>query len=294
MSHARQFSVEISPLQGDQGRVRLQQIIAGLQANGPEFVSVTYGAGGATEQASLAAVQQVLAAGGVGVPHLSAIGMQRDSVRALLEHYRALGVRRLVILRGDAPSGQRGAGDFLFAGELVRFIRAECGGHFHLDVAAFPECHPQARNSDEDLRHFKAKVEAGADSAITQYFFNADAYADFIERCAAACITIPIVPGVMPIGSFSRLVQFSEARGIEIPRWIRMRMAAYGDDKASIRAFGIEVVTRQCERLLALGAPSLHFFSLNEVGRVTDLCERLGLGEPRQAMATQEGPSVSP
>ena len=277
MSHARQFSVEISPLQGDQGRARLQQVITGLQAMGPEFVSVTYGAGGATEQASLAALEQVQAAGAVGVPHLSAIGMQRASVRALLAHYRTLGVRRLVILRGDAPSGQRGTGDFLFASDLVRFIRAECGARLHLDVAAFPECHPQARNSDEDLRHFKAKVEAGADSAITQYFFNPDAYADFIERCAASGITIPIVPGIMPIGSFSRLVGFSEARGIEFPRWIRMRMAAYGDDKASIRALGIELAVRLCERLLTLGAPGLHFFSLNDDARVAEIWRSLNL-----------------
>lgn len=277
MSHARQFSVEISPLQGDQGRARLQQVIVGLQAMGPEFVSVTYGAGGATEQASLAALEQVQAAGAVGVPHLSAIGMQRVSVRALLAQYRTLGVRRLVILRGDAPSGQRGTGDFMFAGELVRFIRAECGAHFHLDVAAFPECHPQARNSDEDLRHFKAKVEAGADSAITQYFFNPDAYADFIERCAATGITIPIVPGIMPIGSFSKLARFSDACGAEIPRWMRKTLESYGDDADSIRAFGLDVVTRLCEKLLAAGAPGLHFYSMNMAGPTTEICRRLGL-----------------
>lgn len=276
MSDSPRFSAEIYPPQSAQGKARLADTVARLQAIGPEFISVTYGAGGSTAAASLRAIQTVQAAGATAVPHLSAIGMGREQVRALLDQYRALGIRRLVILRGDAPSGLRGAGDFLFAGELVRFIRADSGQHFHLDVAAFPECHPQARNSDEDLAHFKAKIDAGADSAITQYFFNADAYEDFLERCVAAGIGVPIVPGVMPIGEFARLARFSEARGIDIPRWIRRRMEAFGDDRASVRAFGIELVVRLGERLLAMGAPGLHFFSLNDAGRVAEICAQLG------------------
>ncbi len=289
MSDSARFSAEVYPPQSAQGTARLADAVTRLQALGPEFVSVTYGAGGGSAQASLQALRMVQAAGGTAVPHLSAIGMKREQVRALLECYRALDIRRLVILRGDAPSGLRGTGDFLFAGELVRFIRADRGRQFHLDVAAFPECHPQARNSDEDLAHFKAKVEAGADSAITQYFFNADAYEDFMERCVAAGIRVPIVPGVMPIGEFARLARFSEARGIDIPRWIRRRMEAFGDDRASVRAFGIELVTRLCERLLALGVPGLHFFSLNDAGRVEQVCARLALGHARAACAVPSG-----
>lgn len=211
------------------------------------------------------------------VAHISALGTSRQSVNSLLEAYRAAGVRRLVVLRGDSPSGVQGFGDFSYATDLVRFIRKESGQHFHIDVAAYPECHPQARSCDTDLAHFKEKLDAGADSAITQYFFNADAYADFLDRCAASGIRAPIVPGIMPIGRFSRLVQFSEARGIEIPRWIRRRMESFGDDRASIQALGVEIVVRLCERLLAMGAPGLHFFSLNEGRRVSEVWRALAL-----------------
>lgn len=275
MGDLPRFSAEVFPPQSAHGAERFADAVARLQRLEPEFISVTYGAGGSSVQASLQAVREVQAAGATAVPHLSAIGLQQADVRALLERYRALGIRRLVILRGDAPSGQRGSGDFVFASDLVRFIRASGGTDFHLDVAAFPECHPQARNSKEDLLHFKAKIDAGADSAITQYFFNADAYEDFLGRCVAAGITAPIVPGVMPIAQFARLLRFSEARGIDIPRWIRQRMEAFGDDRASIQAFGIDVVTQLCARLLALGAPSLHFFSLNNAERVEQICARL-------------------
>ncbi len=277
---APQFSAEVFPAHAAADLARLGSTIDVLAALQPDFVSVTYGAGGATRDASRAALRGVQAAGVPAVPHLSALGASREAVRALLADYRGAGVDRLVVLRGDMPSGLQGLGDFSYATDLVHFIRQETGDHFHLDVAAYPECHPQARSCDTDLAHFKAKFDAGADSAITQYFFNVDAYADFVDRCATAGIRAPIVPGVMPIGRFSRLVQFSEARGIEIPRWIRCRMEAFGDDAASIQAFGLEVIVRLCERLLAMGAPGLHFFSLNDGERVAKIWHALGLPQP--------------
>lgn len=276
---AREFSVEVFPSPTAVGAARLERTLGVLQALAPAFVSVTYGAGGSTHAASQAAWKQVRAAGLPVVPHLSALGASREAVRGLLRGYREAGIERLVVLRGDAPSGVQGFGDFAFATDLVGFIRKETGDRFHLDVAAYPECHPQARSCATDLAHFKAKFDAGANSAITQYFFNADAYADFLERCTAAGIRAPIVPGIMPIGRFSRLVQFSEARGIEIPRWIRRRMESFGDDHASIQAFGAEVVLRLCERLLAMGAPGLHFFSLNDGERVAGIWRALGVAQ---------------
>lgn len=280
-----QFSAEIFPSATAGGVVRLEQTLAALRRLDPHFVSVTYGAGGSTRGASQQALERVRAAGLAAVPHLSALGAAREDVRRMLDEYRGSGVSRLVVLRGDAPSGLRGHGDFAFATDLVRFIREETGGHFHIDVAAYPECHPQARSCDADLAHFKAKIDAGADAAITQYFFNPDAYDDFLDRCTAAGIRAPIVPGVMPIGRFSRLVQFSEARGIEIPRWIRRRMEGFGDDSASIHAFGVEVVVRLCERLLGMGVPGLHFFSLNEGERVGEIWRALGLPQAACARA---------
>ncbi|WEN40896.1 5,10-methylenetetrahydrofolate reductase [Thauera sp. GDN1] len=281
-----QFSAEIFPSETVAGLARLEQTVRTLHALGPDFVSVTYGAGGSTRGTSQVALDRLRAAGIAAVPHLSALGASRQDMRSQLDTCRDAGVRRLVVLRGDAPSGLRAHGEFTFATDLVRFIREETAGRFHIDVAAYPECHPQARSADADLAHFKAKFDAGANSAITQYFFNADAYADFLERCTAAGIHAPIVPGVMPIGRFARLVQFSEARGIEVPRWIRRRMEAFGDDNASIRAFGIEVVVRLCERLLAMGAPGLHFFSLNDGDRVAEIWRALGLPPRLGAGAT--------
>lgn len=288
-----QFSAEIFPSETPGGVMRLEQTVRVLRTLDPDFVSVTYGAGGGTRGASQAAVARVRAEGLLAVPHLSALGANRQDVRRALNTYRDDGVRRLVVLRGDAPSGLRGHGEFAFATDLVRFIREETGERFHIDVAAYPECHPQARSCDADLAHFKAKFEAGANSAITQYFFNADAYADFLDRCSAAGIHAPIVPGVMPIGRFSRLVQFSEARGIEVPRWIRRRMEAFGDDTASIRAFGIEVVQRLCERLLAMGAPGLHFFSLNDGERVAEIWGSLGLPRAVNADCSVAGCTIA-
>lgn len=279
------FSAELFPVQASDRLARLEATIAALLALGPEYLSVTYGAGGCTRDASLHVLRLIRQAGGSAVPHLSGTGTGPADIRALLDTYRESGIRRLVVLRGDAGSGFPGSGAFPFASDLVRFIRAETGDRFHIDVAAYPEAHPQARSCDADLAHFKAKVDAGANSAITQYFFNTDAYEDFIERCAAARIGVPIVPGVMPIAGFAHLVRFSDAHGVEIPGWIRRRIAAFGDDRASIRAFGIDVVQRLCERLLALGAPGLHFFSLNDPGRITELRQRLAAGAPAQRSA---------
>jgi len=280
MTTSCSFSVEIFPVGTAEGYARLAANVARLVVLGTEFVSVTYGAGGCTRAASLAALRLVRDAGGVAVPHVSAAGARHEDVRSLLRDYEALDVARLVVLRGDPSSGLPGRGAFSYAAELVRFIRAETGSRFHIDVAAYPETHPQARSADDDLAHFKAKLDAGANSAITQYFFNADAYEDFLERCAAKGIFVPVVPGVMPVAGFARLVRFSEAHGIEIPAWIRRRVAAYGDDASSIRAFGLEVVRRLCERLLALGAPGLHFFCLNDAQRVADVVAGLRTAAP--------------
>lgn len=265
------FSAEIFPAETSKGRARLAATIEKLVELGPQFVSVTYGSGGCTRESSFDALRLVRDAGGVAVPHVSATGATCGDIRGLFRDYETLGVRRLVVLRGDRPSGLVGCGDFPFAEDLVRFIRTETGTRYHIDVGAYPETHPQARGPDDDLARFKAKIDAGADAAITQYFFNADAYEDFLERCAAIGITVPIVPGVMPIVNFSRLVNFSEARGIDVPAWVRRRVAAFGDDSASIRAFGIDLVRRLCERLVALGAPSLHFFSLNNADRIAEI-----------------------
>lgn len=271
MSLLHPFSVEIFPVPAGETRERLAATVRELVALGPEFVSVTYGAGGCTREASLGALRLIHDAGGTPVPHVSASGAGYEDILALLREYEALDVRRLVVLRGDPSSGLQGHGVFRYASELVEFIRNQSGQRFHIDVAAYPETHPQARCADADLVHLKEKIDAGANSVITQYFFNADAYEDFLERCAARNIAVPIVPGVMPIAGFSRLVRFSESHGIEIPRWIHRRVASFGDDAQSIRAFGLDLVSRLCERLIGLGAPSVHFFSLNDARRIADI-----------------------
>ena len=265
------INIEISPAQSIDGMVRLGETIKALAALDPEFISVTYGAGGCTRDASLDCLRLVRDTGTTAVPHISAAGAGREDIRSLLRTYKELDIGRLVVLRGDASSGLQGRGEFPFASDLVRFVREESGDRFHIDVAAYPEVHPQARDCNTDLASFKSKIDAGADSAITQYFFNPDAYQDFVERCLKAGITAPIVPGIMPIAGFSRLLRFSESHGIDVPAWIRRRIEAFGDDHASIRAFGIELISRLCERLLAIGAPGLHFFSLNDASRITDI-----------------------
>jgi len=238
---------------------------------------VTFGAGGSTREGTLETVREMLAEGLSSAPHISCIGGSRQSLRDVLSEYRSHGVDHLVALRGDLPSGSVDAGEFRYASDLVTFIREEAEDHFHVDVACYPEYHPQARSPQEDLDNFERKVRAGADSAITQYFFNRDAYWSFVDTCAARGIAIPIVPGIMPIHSAARLARFSDACGAEIPRWIRRRLEGFGDDTASIRAFGLDVVTDLCAELLDEGAPGLHFYTLNTAGLTTTIWQRLGL-----------------
>ena len=256
---------------------KLRATRAELAVLNPVFFSVTYGAGGSTRERTLAAVKDIAATGSDAAPHLSCIGSTRTGIREILATYAAQGVRRIVALRGDLPSGMADAGEFRYASDLVEFIRAETGDQFRLEVAAYPEWHPQARSPREDLLNFKRKVDAGADSAITQYFYNADAYEHFIAETTALGITIPIVPGIMPIAGFSKLARFSDACGAEIPRWMRRKFESLGDDAASIRAFGLDVVTELCQHLLAQGAPGLHFYSMNQSGLTLEICKRLGL-----------------
>ncbi|MEI8385780.1 MAG: methylenetetrahydrofolate reductase [NAD(P)H], partial [Nitrosomonadaceae bacterium] len=256
------FSFEFFPPQTQEGMEKLRAARKQLAQLNPKFFSVTFGAGGSTRDRTLEAVLEIQAEGHTAAPHLSCIGSTAENIQTMLERYRDQGIRHIVALRGDLPSGMAQAGEFRYANELVTFIRREFGDVFHIEVAAYPEYHPQSRSSQEDLQNFKRKVDSGANSAITQYFYNADAYFNFIEACEAQGICIPIVPGIMPINKFSQLARFSDTCGAEIPRWIRKRLESYGDDSASIRAFGLDVVTDLCDRLLKGGAPGLHFYTL--------------------------------
>ncbi|MDE2366527.1 MAG: methylenetetrahydrofolate reductase [NAD(P)H], partial [Betaproteobacteria bacterium] len=257
------FSFEFFPPQTPEGMEKLRATRRQLAQLKPKFFSVTFGAGGSTRERTLATVLEIREEGYPVAPHLSCIGSTSESIRAILEKYRDEGIRHIVALRGDLPSGMAQGGEFRYANELVAFIRQEFGSTFHIEIASYPEYHPQANSAREDLLNFKRKVEAGADSVITQYFYNADAYFNFIDECEAMDIDIPIVPGIMPINKFSQLARFSDACGAEIPRWIRKRLEGYGDDSASIRAFGLDIVTDLCDRLLSAGAPGLHFYTLN-------------------------------
>jgi methylenetetrahydrofolate reductase (NADPH) len=274
------FSFEFFPPKNDEGAERLRRTRARLAALGPEYFSVTFGAGGSTRDRTLETVLEIQREGTVeAAPHISCISSSRTELLELLHAYRDQGVRRLVALRGDLPSGAGGGlGEFRYAAELVAFIRETFGAHFRIEVAAYPEFHPQAANAEKDLDHFRQKVAAGADSAITQYFFNPDAYVAFLDRIRAMGIEIPVVPGIMPITNYTQLARFSDACGAEIPRFIRKRLEAYGDDTASIRAFGTEVVTRLCQRLLEQGAPGLHFYSMNQAAPSEAIWNNLGLG----------------
>lgn len=273
------FSFELFPPKTDQGVARLRETVTRLNARRPAFFSVTYGAGGSTQSNTFATVDWIREQGIAAAPHLSCIGSRREELVAILRHYHDQGIDRIVALRGDLPSGAgAGAiGDLNHANELVSLIRGEFGDQFWIEVAAYPEMHPQAQNFRRDLDYFQQKVEAGANSAITQYFYNADAYARFIEACESRGIEIPIVPGIMPITNFSNLVRFSDACGAEIPRWLRKRLEAYGDDIESIRALGADVVTNLCRQLLDLGAPGLHFYTMNQAGPTATIWSRLGL-----------------
>jgi methylenetetrahydrofolate reductase (NADPH) len=276
--HARTFSFEFFPPNTPEGAEKLAQTAKQLAQLKPKFFSVTYGAGGSTRERTLRAVQDLRAAGHAAAPHISCIGSSRDDIREILHEYQNKGIRHVVALRGDLPSGTAtSSGELHYANELVAFIRSEFGSQFHIEVAAYPEYHPQARSAQDDLLSFKRKVDAGADSAITQYFYNTDCYFHFVEECEAMGLSLPIVPGIMPIGKFSQLARFSDACGAEIPRWIRRKLEGYGDDTASVRAFGLDVVTRLCDDLLAAGAPGLHFYTMNQAGLTTTIWQRLGL-----------------
>jgi methylenetetrahydrofolate reductase (NADPH) len=275
--HKPELSIEFFPPQTPEGVEKLRLTRRRLAALNPTFFSVTYGAGGSTRERTFATVKEIAADGFEAAPHLSCIGSTRQSIRDILAEYAEAGIGRIVALRGDLPSGVGDAGEFRYANELVEFIRAETGDRFRLEVAAYPEWHPQAKSPRDDLLAFKRKADAGADSAITQYFYNFDAYAHFVDAARKLGVDIPIVPGIMPIGSFAKLARFSDACGAEIPRWMRKKFEAYGDDAESIRAFGLDVVTDLCARLLAAGAPGLHFYSMNQAGLTTEVCERLGL-----------------
>jgi methylenetetrahydrofolate reductase (NADPH) len=274
---ARTFSFEFFPPQTAEGVENLRVTRRQLAQLKPAFFSVTFGAGGSTRERTMDAVLEIQGDGHEAAPHVSCIASTRASVREMLQRYREAGIKRVVALRGDMPSGMVEAGEFRFASELVAFIRQEFGSAFHIEVAAYPEYHPQARSAQEDLANFKRKVEAGADSAITQYFYNPDAYFAFVEECQAAGVVVPIVPGVMPINRFSQLSRFSDACGAEIPRWIRRKLEGLGDDSASIRSFGLDVVTQLCDQLLRGGAPGLHFYTLNRAGPTSTIWQRLGL-----------------
>jgi methylenetetrahydrofolate reductase (NADPH) len=255
---------------------KLRTTVTRLAALKPEFFSVTYGAGGSTRDRTLATVMEIAAQGHPAAPHLSCIGSTRGGVREMLATFTERGIGRIVALRGDLPSGMADAGEFRYANELVKFIRDETGNRFHIEVAAYPEWHPQAKSPRDDLLNFKRKVDAGASSAITQYFYNADAYEHFVEQARALGVTVPIIPGIMPIASFSKLARFSDACGAEIPRWMRRKFESFGDDAESIRSFGLDVVTELCQRLIERDAPGLHFYSMNQAGLTLEVCRRLG------------------
>jgi methylenetetrahydrofolate reductase (NADPH) len=269
-------SFEFFPPKTPEGRAKLRATWQELAALKPRFFSCTFGAGGSTREGTLDTVLEIRAAGHEAAPHLSCIASTRKDLAEQLERYRSNGIRHLVALRGDLPSGIATSGEFRYASELVAFIRETTGDWFRIEVACYPEYHPQTRNAEDEIRNFKRKVDAGADAAITQYFYNPDAYFRFLEESQRAGIRIPIVPGVMPIANFAQLARFSDACGAEIPRWMRKKFESFGDDSDSIKAFGFDVVTELCEKLLAAGAPGLHFYSMNQAAPTLEICKRLG------------------
>jgi methylenetetrahydrofolate reductase (NADPH) len=275
--HRRCYSFEFFPPKTPEGVEKLRATRAELAALAPEFFSVTFGAGGSTRDRTLETVLEIQASGQQAAPHLSCIGSTRADIAAILERYKAKGIRHIVALRGDLPSGSASAGELRYANELVELIRQTTGDWFRIEVACYPETHPQSRNHFDDLANFRRKVEAGADAAITQYFYNADAYFRFVDECERLGLGLPIVPGIMPIGNFAQLARFSDACGAEIPRWLRMKLAGYADDVESIRAFGLDVVTELCRTLLDRGAPGLHFYTMNQAGPTVEIWRRLGL-----------------
>jgi methylenetetrahydrofolate reductase (NADPH) len=277
MPPRRDFSFEFFPPKTQEGVEKLRATRRQLAQLAPTFFSVTYGAGGTTREGTLSTVLEILREGQHAAPHISCVASTRESLREVIRQYKDHGIRHIVALRGDLPSGLAVAGELRYASDLVRFIREETGDWFHIEVAAYPEYHPQARKPEQDLAAFKTKVDAGANGAISQYFYNPDAYFHFVDSARAAGIEIPIVPGIMPINNFSQLARFSDACGAEIPRWMRLKLEGYGDDAASIKAFGLDVVTDLCDRLLTGGAPGLHFYTLNQAGPTSTIWQRLGL-----------------
>ncbi|QZA76819.1 methylenetetrahydrofolate reductase [NAD(P)H] [Deefgea tanakiae] len=272
----RPISFEFFPPKTDEGAAKLATTRRQLAQFNPEFFSVTFGAGGTTQEGTLRAVVDIQAAGHSAAPHLSCVGSTKENIRSVVQQYKDHGIKHIVALRGDIPSGMGAFGEFRYANELVTFLRQEFGDWFHIEVAAYPEFHPQSPSAEADIRNFVNKVNAGANSAITQYFFNADAYFRFVDEVQGRGVNIPIVPGIMPIQNYSQLQRFSDMCGAEIPRWLRLRLQSYSDDTASIRAFGLDFVTELSDRLLAGGAPGLHFYTLNAAGAVSTVCQRLG------------------
>ncbi len=271
------ISFEFFPPKTADGIANLRETRQQLAQFNPEFFSVTFGAGGSTTDRTKETVFEIQSEGFSAAPHISCISSSKDEIRALLSAYQSHGIKRLVTLRGDVPSGEVSVGDFKYANELVQFIRQETGDWFHLEVAAYPEFHPEALSAAKDLANFKRKIESGANSAITQYFYNADAYFRFVDSCRKDGITVPIVPGVMPIYNYTQLARFSGVCGAEIPRWLRLRLEAYADDLPSLRALGIDVVSELCERLLSWGVPSIHFYTLNQSGIISSIIKNTGL-----------------
>ncbi len=269
-------SFEFFPPNTPVGVEKLKTVVQDLGALSPQYFSVTYGAGGSTRDKTLGAVMDIAAAGFEAAPHLSCVGSTRENIAEILATYRAQNIHRVVALRGDLPSGTATAGEFRYASELVRFIRETQGQDWHIEVAAYPEVHPQQRYAARDLQHFVDKMRAGADGAITQFFFNADAYFHFVDEARKLGVTQPIVPGIMPFHNYGRIAQFAQRDGIDIPRWVQLKMEGFMDDTASIRAFGLDVVTRLCERLIDGGAPGIHFYTLNQSALTLELCKRLG------------------
>jgi len=273
-----ELSVEFFPPKTAEGAAKLRSVREQLAtALKPTFFSVTFGAGGSTQDGTLATVKEIHEAGQQAAPHLSCVGSSKEKIRELLAQYKALGINRIVALRGDLPSGMGQYGEFHHADELVSFIRSETDSHFHIEVAAYPEMHPQAKSMSDDVLKFANKMKAGADSAITQYFFNSDAYFRFVDEAAKLGVDQPIVPGIMPITNSTQLLRFSDACGAEVPRWIRLRLQSFGDDTASIKAFGLDVVTDLCDQLCVAGAPGLHFYSLNQADTTLNIAKNLNL-----------------
>jgi methylenetetrahydrofolate reductase (NADPH) len=272
-----EISIEFFPPKTEKGLENLKQARDELSQLSPEFFSVTFGAGGSTREGTHEAIREIISSGQQGAPHISCVSASRESVREILDQYQGLGVGRIVALRGDRPSGMVERGDFDFASDLVGYIRQYCDDGLHIEVAAYPEFHPESASPESDITNFKRKIDAGANSAITQYFFNADSYFTYVDAVRAAGVDAPIVPGVMPITNFTQLARFSDTCGAEIPRWLRLRLEQYKDDLPSLVALGIDVTTTLCDRLLAGGAPGLHFYSLNKANPTIEICRRLGL-----------------